>query len=150
MTKDLDPHKDAVYAWEETWPGWNHNHLSLGQCRALIRMACEHYKVQHPTVTQHEGGMLAWSAPWCNKISMQGGEHMRRGSRNVPIVMHEVAHHIVWNLHGERVQDHGPIWLGTYLNLLVLAKVAPRIALEATARSHGLKWKNDGSIRITE
>lgn len=72
---------------------------------------------------------------------MQGGEHMRPGSRNVPIVMHEVAHHIAWCLHGERIQDHGATWLGIYLKLLVIAKVAPQLALEATARSHGLKWK---------
>lgn len=141
MEKDFDPHKDKVYEWEESWPGWNHNHLSLGQCRALIRMACDHYKVKQPTVTQHEGGTWAWSAPSFNRISMQGGEHMRQGSRNVPIVMHEVAHHIAWHLHGERIQDHGRTWLGVYLDLLVIAKVAPRVALEATARSFGLKWK---------
>jgi hypothetical protein len=148
MEKDLDPHKDDVYRWEETWPGWSHNHLNLRQCRELIRMACDHYKVKCPTVTQHKGGTWAWSAPTLNRISMQGGEHMRQGSRNVPIVMHEVAHHIAWNLHGERIQDHGQTWLGIYLNLLVIAKVAPRLALEATLRSFNLKWKSNDSRRI--
>lgn len=137
----LDPHQQAVYGWEESWPGWNHNHLSLGQVRALIKMACQHYKVPCPTVTQHEGGTWAWSAPSFNRISMQGGQHMHRGSRNVPTAMHEVAHHIAWHLHGERIQDHGPTWLGIFIGLLVISKVAPRVALEATAREHKLKWR---------
>jgi hypothetical protein len=135
-----DPHQQAVYGWEESWPGWNHNHLSLGQCRALIKIVCTHYKVPCPTVTQHDNGTYAWSAPSFNRISMQGGEHMRRGSRNVPTVMHEVAHHVAWHLYGECIQDHGRAFLGVFIECLVKAKVAPQIALEASARAAGLKW----------
>lgn len=136
-----DPNQQKVYAWEDSWPGWNHNHLSLGQCRILIRMVCKHYKVPCPTVTQHDNGTYAWSAPSFNRISMQGGEHMRRGSRNVATVMHEAAHHVAWHFYGERIQDHGPAFLGLFIECLEKAKVAPRIALEASARAHGLKWK---------
>lgn len=138
--KDDDPNKNNVYAWEDTWPGWCHNHLSLGQCRALIKIACKHYKVPCPTVTQHTNGTYAWSAPSFNRISMQGGEHMHRGSRNVSTVMHEVAHHVGWHLHGEHIQDHGPTFVGIFIDCLVMAKVAPRVALEASARSCGLRW----------
>ena len=135
-----DPHQDAVYGWEDDWPGWNHNHLSLGQCRRLIKIVCDHYKVPCPTVTQHGGGSFAWSAPTLNRISMQGGDYMRRGSRNVSTVMHEAAHHVAWHLYGEVIQDHGPAFLGVFLDCLVMAKVAPRVALEASARAHGLRW----------
>lgn len=137
----VDPHQQAVYRWEESWPGWNHNHLSLGQCRALIKTVCSHYKVPYPTVTQHDGGMFAYSMPSANRISMQGGAHMHRGSRNVATAMHEVAHHVAWHLYGERIQDHGPAFLGVFIDCLVKAKVAPKVALEASARSHKLKWR---------
>jgi hypothetical protein len=148
MVKDsLDPHVDAVYAWEDSWPGWSHNHLRIGECRVLIKVVCAHYNVPCPTVTQHKNGTYAWSAPTLNKISMQGGEHMRRGSRNVATVMHEVAHHVAWHLYRERIQDHGRAFLGVFIDCLVKAKVAPRIALEASARAGGLRWTYPGTRR---
>jgi hypothetical protein len=136
-----DPNQQKVYQWEDSWPGWNHNHLSLRQCRALVKAVCDSYEVPCPIVTQHSGNTYAWSAPSLNRISMQGGEHMSRGSRNVATVMHEVAHHVAWHLYGERIQDHGPAFLGVFIECLVRAKVAPRIALEATARAANLRWK---------
>lgn len=142
---EIDPHKETVYGWEDSWPGWNHNHLSIGQCRALIKIVCHHYKVPCPTVTQHSNGTYAWSAPSFNRISMQGGEHMRRGSRNVATVMHEVAHHVAWHIYGESIQDHGPAFLGMFIECLVMAKVAPRVALESSARAHKLKWTYPGT-----
>jgi hypothetical protein len=147
MASSLDPHQQAVYRWEESWPGWNHNHLTLRQCRALVEMVCAHYKVPCPTVTQHAGGHYAYSYPTLNRISMQGGEHMRRGSRNVSTVMHEVAHIVAWHLCGERIQDHGRTFLGIYIDCLEKAKVAPRVALEATARAHGLRWTRTDPAR---
>src|ERR1700675_749401 len=134
-----DPHQQAVYSWEDSWPGWNHNHLILGQCRALIAIVCKHYKVPCPTVTQHDNGTYAWSAPSVNRISMQGGEHMRRGSRNMSTVMHEAAHHVAFHLYGEHIQDHGPTFLRIYLDCLVMAKVAPEVALRASLRWFGIK-----------
>lgn len=82
-------------------------------------------------------------------MSLQGGKRFRQGGRNVATAMHEAAHHIAWHLHGERIQDHGRTFLGIYLDLLVRAKVAPRVALEASARSYKLKWTYDRN-RIAE
>jgi hypothetical protein len=73
-------------------------------------------------------------------MSIQGGEHRDKGGRNVATALHEAAHHIAWAVHGERVQDHGATFLGIYLDLLSRAGVAPRVALEASARAHGLRW----------
>ena len=139
--RDPDPQKEKVYGWEDSWPGWSHNQLTLGQCRTLVKIVCGHYDVPVPTVVQHAyKAMFAWSWPAKNRISMQGGEHLARGSRNVSTVMHEAAHHVAWHLYGERIQDHGPAFLGIFIDCLVMAKVAPRIALEASARACGLKW----------
>lgn len=137
----MDPHQQSVYRWEESWPGWNHNQLTLKACRRVIEAACKHYQVVVPTVVQHAGGNYAWSMPTHDRISMQGGEHFARGSRNVPTALHEAAHHIGWHLYRDRIQDHGRTFVRIYLDLLTRAKVAPRTALEATLREHGLKWK---------
>ena len=140
-TRSLDPHQDAVYRWEDEWPAWNRNHVSLRVCRKAIRAACKWYKVEPPTVTQHDGRGLAFSWPKQHRISMQGGEHARIGGKNIATALHEAAHHIAYAIYGERLQDHGRTWLGIYLNLLERAGIAPRVALEASARAHGLKWR---------
>ena len=64
----------------------------------------------------------------------------RRG-KNVATALHEAAHIIVFDKFGDKPQDHGPTFMGVYLWLLTTAGVAPRIALEATARANGLKWR---------
>lgn len=84
---------------------------------------------------------MSWSIPSKSRISLQGGERHARGGRNAATALHEAAHHIAWTLHGDHIQDHGPTFLGIYLDLLVRARVAPQIALEATAREHGLTWR---------
>ncbi len=141
MPKDIDPHRNAVYQWEASWPEWNRNLIGLPACRKLVWAVCDHHKVPRPTVVEHSGGSYAWSMPAHNRISIQGGEHLQRGSRNVPTALHEAAHHIAWHKYGEKIQDHGPTFLGLYMDLLERAQVAPRVALEATARSHQLKWR---------
>lgn len=77
-------------------------------------------------------------------ISMQGGTHRARGGRNVSQVLHETAHWIVFKLFGDKPQDHGPTFLGVYMWLLEALRAAPRIALHASARAHGLKWRELG------
>ena|ERR1700675_2701892 len=135
-----DPHKNTVYVWEDSWPGWNKNHITFRECRKLVFLACDAYKVKRPTVAVHPQRTFSWSMPTRNLMSIQGGEHRGPGGLNVATAMHEASHHIAWNLYGDRIQDHGRTFLGIYLDLLIRAKVAPRLALESTARAHGLKW----------
>lgn len=64
-----------------------------------------------------------------------------RKGKNAATALHEAAHLIAHDLYGDRGQDHGPTFLGVYMWLLETAGVAPRIALHATARAHGLRWR---------
>jgi hypothetical protein len=148
VEKDLDPRRQAVYQWEDSWPGWNYNSIGIKDCRILIRRACKWYKVKPPTIVHHNVRSMSFAIPTKNYISLQGGEHKERGGRNVPTALHEAAHHIAWSLHGDRIQDHGATWLGIYIDLLIRARVAPAVALEASARSFNLKWKrnSNGSV----
>lgn len=137
-----DPHQDDVYQWEESWPEWNRNLIGIRAARTLIRTACDSYNVPYPIVVSH-GNALSWSMPKSGRISMQGGEHRAKGGMNVATALHETAHHIAWHKHGEKIQDHGPTFLGIYLDLLDKARVAPRVALEASARTFGLTWRKE-------
>jgi len=134
-----DPHKERVYEFEDSWPGWGRNHITFKACRELVYHACDAYKVKRPVIVQHPQRSFSWSMPTKNRISLQGGEHRENGGRNVATVMHEAAHHIAWCLYGDRIQDHGPTFFRIYFDLLVRAKVAPEVALKASAAAHGLK-----------
>ncbi len=140
-SRDLDPHKEQVYDWEDSWPGWNRNHIGIRACRKMVAVACGHYKVKCPTVTVHHKRSFSFSIPTKDYISIQGWGYEDRGGLNVPTALHEAAHHIAWSLHGNRVQDHGATWLGIYLDLLIRAKVAPEVALVASLKSFQLKYR---------
>lgn len=139
--KDADPSRAKVYGWEDSWHDWNHNTVPLTECRTLVREACELYRVVPPSVGQHHQVSMSYSVPEEARISLQAkGSKPGRGGKNPSVALHEAAHHIAWHKHGDRIQDHGPTFLRIYLRLLVKFKIAPRVALEASARSHGLKW----------
>jgi hypothetical protein len=133
-----DPQKEAVYSWEASWLSWNQDLLTLAECRVMVRTACRRAGVPYIPVRLHPG----WSEYDCiaNKISLQRRGSRGRGGKNPAQVLHEVAHYVVFYRSGWRPQDHGPTFLGVFLWLLASAKVAPRVALEASARAAGLKW----------
>lgn len=144
----LDPQKEAVYAWEEYWAAWSNNDLTLRECRDAIYWACGRFDVVPPKVKQHNTCAMSECDVELGVISMQGRSRREgAGGKNAATALHEAAHWIVFKLHGDRPQDHGPTFLGYYVTLLVGYRVAPRIALEATARHFGVRW-NDPTPRV--
>lgn len=138
-----DPQRQAVYDWEDYWAPWGNNDLTLRQCRDAIYWACGRFDVRAPKVTQHNTCAMSECDVVQGVISMQGKARREgRGGKNAATVLHEAAHWIVHQLHGWQPQDHGPTFLGVYLTLLIGYRVAPRIALEATARHFKLKWNS--------
>jgi hypothetical protein len=126
-----DPQLKSVYAWENKMD-WNGSDISFLKAVMLIEDACRRYKVKSPTVKLHKTHHLPFSIPEQNIISLQRDRYL-----NVPITLHEAAHHIVYHLHGARAQDHGPTFMAVYLDLLKASKID---AYES-AEKHGLKWK---------
>jgi len=151
MTKraDDDPQKEALYAWEDTWYDWGENSLTLAQCRKLIRGACRKYGVPPPAVKQHTRSM-SWCMPTAYLISMQAAspEKPNRSGKNPATALHEAAHHIAYFYFKDKIQDHGPSFLGIYMWLLESAKIAPEVALHASARKHGLRWRHLPPTRL--
>ena len=127
--------------WEDTWAGWDKNTTTLAVCRKHIERACKRFGIKPPIVKQHDTNAVSWSTPQKNIISMQGYGPDGLGGLNVPIALHEAAHHIIYHRVGLRPQDHGPTFLGVYLWLLENAKVASGAALRASAKTGKLKWR---------
>jgi len=135
-----DPHAEAVYAWENDFRDWSEKISPLAECREVMDTACAHYGVAPPKV-------ILWkrSYSWCPDVRVPSRRFLdqpivrlcERG-QNWPTVLHEAAHWIALHL-APKAYSHGPTWLGIYMWLLAQAKVAPEVALRASARSAGIK-----------
>lgn len=137
MPKLRDPFCKAIYAWEDSWPEWDTETLTLAECRKLAHYACRAYGLHRPAVRQHKYGMafsISYTPPDGSFISFV------RKHKNKAIVLHEVAHSITDRLFGSRCQNHGWKWQGVYFFLLSKANIAPKVALKASLRPFGLRW----------
>lgn len=143
--KDLDPQKDRLYTWEDSWWGWDRNLLTLRECRRAVETACAYYSVEPPAVTQHKIRDISFSIPTKRIISLQAvgkDDDPRKGGKNMAVSLHEAAHQIIWDKFKAKATDHGPSFLGVYLWLLAKAGVATEEGLHASARGYGLKWRH--------
>lgn len=134
-----DLQKEKLYEWEEEWKDWDRNTLKLKEMRATVRWACKKYHVSTPQVRQHK--TREWS--WYKDGTYRGGTakiSFQHGQSNPAIALHETAHHIIYEICGETVEDHGREFLGVYLWLLIEAKVAPASALYPSARTASLRF----------
>lgn len=140
---ERDEAAEKLYRWEDSWQGWNANTLTLAECRFVVRRACRLFGVKPPAVVQHRAKSILWFSWYAtdpDRISFQCGPS-HYGGKNLAVALHEAAHHIAWKRHGWRVHDHGPTFLGIYLRLLEAARVAPAVALRASLRAAGLRWR---------
>lgn len=134
---EYDPHAKKVYDWEDSWPDWEKESLTLPQVREIIHLACEAYGLAPPAVRQHKKGWaysLTATPPDGSFISFVP-KH-----KNKAIAVHEAAHYIVDMIYGNRTQSHGWTFQGVYFFLLSKLAIAPEIALRASMRPFGLKW----------
>lgn len=131
-----DPQLELVYAWEDSWWGWNKSLISFDESQRWIKLACRAFEVHAPSVTRHYTRALSWSIPQYNIISMQND-----GGLNIPISLHEASHHIVWHRYGDKAHDHGPTFVGVYLRLLEKAKVASPEALRSSLKKFNVRWR---------
>lgn len=147
-----DSQQNAVYAWERRFRAWNLATDSQARIRRLIRWAERLYRVppmeiQFRTANKSRGRWLP-STYYAHRVVAFRPNHV-----NPSIALHETAHAITHHLFGwdpPGMEAHGPQWLGIYMCLLERAKVAPRSALEASAREHGLKWVGPGWVGPTK
>jgi hypothetical protein len=134
-----DGQREDLYDFEDRFPWANHNNATLAQCREIVRAACAAYGVKPPTVVQHKQRSMSWCIPARRKISLQGNGPGNKGGKNAATALHEAAHQIVYDLCGNRVDDHGPTFCGVYFHLLTMAGW-PAAAIRAVAREHGVRW----------
>jgi hypothetical protein len=130
-----DTQQDALYAWEDTFRSFGERSLTQKETLRVIRRCCRIYGVEAPRIHFMPRSRREWSHLQDNDLWMNWHQC------NHAIACHEAAHAIVtaWDPDEDR-EDHGPEFVGVYLNLLVKHQVAPRSALEASLRQAGIRW----------
>jgi hypothetical protein len=134
-----DSQQARVYLWEDGFRSFIERTTTRKDIRWLIRKACALYGVDAPSVqfrSRASGKRMRLSSDY---DPSQHAITIGIKDCNHAIAMHEAAHAITDDLH-EGVEDHGPEFLGVYLDLLEWANVAPRSALHASAKASGLRW----------
>jgi hypothetical protein len=132
---------DEVYSWEWKFRHWWIPHLSLKGCRNWIDWACARYDIEPPKVKKLNEGTHAGDYHVSHVIRINPNHYSLTTS------LHEAAHAIAFKL--DEDLSHDKLWMGIYIDLLVSARVAPRIALEASAEDEGLRFmKNANPARV--
>jgi hypothetical protein len=130
-----DPQADACYGWQYEWLDWNRKTSTLAECRKIINKVLKAYGVPKLPVS---------SAPATQRYSqydlLKHRIELVRSHQNIPVALHEATHAIVSHAY-PRAVDHGPTFVGVLLDLLEQFGVAPRAALQASARKAGLRWR---------
>lgn len=130
-----DPQAQKCYEWTFEWLDWNRKVSTLAECRKIVGKVARAYGISKPPVS---------SAPQTRRYSAYSEEEhtisLVPSHQNVAVTLHEAAHMVVHNCF-RKAQDHGPTFLGIFLDLLDQYGVAPKAALYASARKAGLKWR---------
>ena len=143
-----DPQKDLVYAWETTFRQFNEHNVPRRVLRQLIRRAERVYRIDPVTILFTNRIRKAKRFAKIASAYDPGAHSITLGwkDQNYGIALHEVAHAITDFVLGDELPAHGAHWLGVYFWLLEWARVAPREALHASAKAHGLVWAPHGKI----
>lgn len=131
-----DPNKAALYRMEQReFAGvWLNVKQPMKYLRKRARAVCRLYQVPQARV-------LARGAPGCDAQyhDDSGTIDLCGNGRNLLSLAHELAHHIVWTRHGHRAQDHGPMFVLLYGQLLSSLRICPLAGWRAACRRHGVK-----------
>lgn len=134
-----DPQKARVYAWEDTFRSFGERTLTRAVCIRVIKRCVRKYGVPMPKVlfrSRIESMPLRIASDYDPSVHLIT---LGYNDCNHAVCCHEAAHAIIdWQ--ELDVEDHGPLFMGVYMDLLVYTAVAPRAALEASAEQAGIRW----------
>ena len=134
-----DPQREEVYRWEKKCGTlWYLHGMKMGEARSLLRLMCKRYLVPTPRFKTVEDAPYTAAAHGDVLVEV----NRQRAKPTALLVAHEAAHIICHNLAVDE-PDHGPTWLGVYIDLLDHFKILPRCMTEPSARKAKLKFKRN-------
>jgi hypothetical protein len=137
-----DPQRSEVYAWErKLWSIWKNHGMRMEDARSLVAKMCRYYRIPAPALKMTEDA--TWmGAAWGDSLI----EVNKRVAKPTGLMLaHEVAH-VIQHAYGLKEANHGPLWLGIYMELLDKFMILPRCMTEPSARRARLKFKRSGIL----
>jgi len=150
-----DNQKSKVFRWERQFQEQHkiirrgrydytntvENEMTLKECKALADKVCKHWKIREREVHDGRGCRSAYS--------MGGYIKLPRWARQPVVVLHEMAHEIIYSTLGYHNRaSHGREFLGTEMYLLVKFAGYDIKELVRTANEAGLDF--DSIYRVKE
>lgn len=131
-----------MYLWENrNFETLFINHkLTLRTARQFVKMVCRYYCVRPITLKSVWLGPKSWTAQQLpNRLEV----NMDRAiGWNLPLLAHELAHHILDKKLGPDHEAHGALWFGVYLHILDKYRILGADATLPSTRRYGLRVKH--------
>lgn len=132
-----DPQREEVYGWEKKFGTlWYMHGMTYKDARMLLGLMCKRYGVPPPRFKSVEDAPYTAAAHGDVLIEV----NRSKAKPTALLVAHEAAH-VICHASGIFKPDHGPEWLGIYIDLLDHYRILPRCMTEPSARKAGLKFK---------
>lgn len=136
--------KQYKWQWEFTNIFDKPQKISMRRLRWAVNKACALYQVKPPTVNKRmtKHGATSHYIYDTSKLHKPGRIELLSIHMNLPCVLHEVAHAIRFQRYPKlKEDDHGPTWLGIYIDLLDRFYVLPKHASKPSLAKWGLSFK---------
>lgn len=137
-----DPQAKRLYEWQWKWISWSEESLTLAECQELADWACDLWKIPHVPIRKQPPKKDYSAYDDSNRTIKLLRCHM-----NTAMVMHEIAHHVVDVSYGTGFQDHGPVFVGVFADLLVAQGVAPTDAILGSLKARKIKFKLPKTVK---
>ncbi len=142
-----DPQQYRVYALEREFQGPTHQQLTKKEIRELCDTVCSRYGV--PRVRLKYRDLKGWAATCrpCGLIEVG----VKRSSRTVLTLLHELSHHVHNCLVGERAwkrngdAGHGKEFMACEMHILDRCYLIPFVAMKALCRARKIKFCDPGN-----
>ena len=136
-----DPQAHKVYHMERNdLVGMSVNTFSsIDHLQALANSVCRRYGISKAKVVIYSNpDERAYGHTFAEgKIILNKSHH----GANVATLLHELAHHIEWQLDGFGEEDHGPRFMRYYIELMHTYKMLPAYAFESICNRRGINYE---------
>lgn len=134
-----DPQRHLLYSMEQEWLG-----TSIGCTTdrevllSVVRHACRKWKVPIPAIGIENRKKIYGSSDGDDIFLNPDYDGF-----NLPVLLHELAHHFTSHKYGDHVQEHGMEFCGVYRRLLDDYKVLPDTCFDFLAEIYEVGFFED-------
>ncbi len=137
---EADPQRHKVYDMERTMVGaCVDTTMELPTLRQIVRHACREWGLIAPKLLLKSEDNTMVFGMYYHELNTICLNHCFHGA-NIGVLLHELAHHIIWRRHGHDAEDHGKEFVAVYRYLLNRYNVIPDYAFDTILDRWGVEY----------